>query len=164
MDPSPLRLYGPVFYSQSPPVVHVRQRLKIYGTIIPVMYDTEDHSHVVFRAGERLFIYRTEFRWNDAEDNDQPELGVLPRTYSQFLSMSEDARIAMLSDYEIRWNLQHWYPPAAFLVQDKLGRQYAKALTYIERASGNRERAEKILETWRDEQWEVFFREKSYEI
>ena len=164
MDPSPLRLYGPVFNSQIPPVVYVRQRLKIYGTIIPVMYDTEDHRHVVFRAEERLFICRTEFRWNDAEDNDQPELEVLPRTYSQFLSMSEDARIAMLSDYEIRWNLQHWYPAAAFSFQDKLGWQYEKALTYLEGKGSGREKAEKILETWRNEQWEVFFKEKSYGI
>lgn len=72
------------------------------------MYDIEDHSHILFRAGERLFVCRTDESKAEEEFEGGFDLGVLSVAYSQFLTLDADARAILLSDSGSQRNLRDW--------------------------------------------------------
>ena len=167
VDPIPLQLsaFALGSYKESPPVVAIRQRLHKYGAIVLIMYDAEDHSHVVFRTGERLLICRTHPTYDDevTTDNSEFDLGVIPRTYSQFLALNTDTISALLSDPEVNTSLNMWRTGEVVRCRANLAWLFTEARKYLNLEGKEKQRADEILATWSDEQWDSFS-EMAYEI
>ena len=67
---------------------NIRNCKSIIGEVNLVMYNKSNHTHIIFRVGERLYIYKAEM-----DDDDDYELDyeycfidILPYTYSQCLN------------------------------------------------------------------------------
>lgn len=161
IDPVPLQLSGLAMYKDLPIVVCLRQRLRKYGTIIPVMYDTEDHSHILFRAKERLFICRSDFaKLEDFDENF--ELGILPLSYSDFLALDAEASVTLLSDDGVNTNLNRWHEERTYIFRINLAMLLREVLKYLRRDAQNDEQAMGILERWTDVDWDRYFNEKRF--
>ena len=65
----------------------IRNCTRVIGEVNLVIYNKSNHTHIIFRVGERLYIYKTEMDGDDDYELDYEYcfIGILPYTYSQCL-------------------------------------------------------------------------------
>ena len=100
------------FYDQKDTICSaVRLRLGTLAEMIPVIYDETNHDRILFRIGDRLYYCKSNYSsaLNDDDDFDEHPyseiLGILPVSYSQFLSLGAEAIAGPISDYWTQRNV-----------------------------------------------------------
>ena len=134
-------------------ILTIRQHIRTIGDVNLVMYNKSNHTHIIFRVGERMYVYKTEMDGDDDYELDEEEcfIGILPYTYSQCLNephllyscIRNKAVVNNLKD--IQFGAQELAQPmVAAAFRSELGGLYSRYGKDINLAS---------TREWPDEQW-----------
>ena len=139
----------------------IRESARIIGDINLVMYNKSNHTHIIFRVGERLYIYKTEMDGDNDHELDDEEcfIGILPYTYSQCLNephllYSCVRNKAMVNNLKgVQFGIQE-------LAQSKVAAMFRYKLDTLYRRYGKDINLASTRE-WPDEQWDELLQFKS---
>lgn len=133
----------------------VRNRLFIFGDVIPILYDKENHARIVFRSGERV-IYCHSTTLAEGSDEDSPYpciLGLLPISYSDFVASDSAIILSHVNNFDSQRSLDSRDPQASYqwrVLQANIIQSALSAATSI-----SKDPDEKTLDEWTEEDWSV---------
>lgn len=163
IPPRPIWLmYDQSFMAEA--IIHeVRNRLRIFGDVVPILYNIENHSRVILRSGSRIiYCHSTTFDEDNVEDSPYPNvLGLLPVSYSDFISSDSTTILSHINNFDSQRNLDSRDPQASFQWRVMSANFYRCAITAA--ASIGKEADEKTFDEWTEYDWtvvrEIFMRD-----
>lgn len=136
-------------------VHELRNRLRIFGDVKPILYNMENHTRVVFRSGDRvLYCHSTIFDEDDNEDGSYADvLGLFPISFADFVASDSATILSHVNNFGSQRNLDSRDPPASHQWRIMQANIIQFALSAV--AGIGKEPDEKTLDEWTEEDWRV---------
>lgn len=135
----------------------LRHILGTIGDPIPVFFDENCYSKVLFRIGERLYICRTmgddeSDVWGFDLTSGLDLIGILPFRYSQLPTLDSAFILATISNHAVQTNITRYQGCLVDMTLFRCGKSYLEVKNLLIQRYGESEGAQ-TFESLSDEDW-----------